>query len=609
MSGRSVRYGPSPSGELVRSEVEQTRILGPNRGRSFYFRRGVRQRPPTRASSEKSQARPRKAVPSRKAGLPPPAPQGPLATRCDHYGTGTAGGSSGQQPPGSLCESCRARRNAFSREQRLFRRVGCGDCAACRVTADCGVCMACAGLLSPRLRGRCVQRCCLRVVPECASSGRCAGCHTMQGSGACRICERKGDPGLQTTWKCLQQHSLRKQPKKSPRGLAAGELPGGWHPGFVPAPLAPGRRRQSRQCGACVACRRREDCGQCDFCQDKPKFGGCNLKRQKCRWRQCLRIARKQLLPEAKWDSPDAEGPALPRGQELRRKEARSRSLQDQRLINEALSRELEMGLPVLTESLDPGLTPPPGTDLVILQERGETMPVPPAPSCIPLEEYKCPGLGVISSPHLVKQKVKSYGVQAPGAASPPPPRANRAQLQHSLKQKESSRKGEDKEEAAKANTPVIMEIYSLSGATPVAAGPCGGLDSVLQEFLAELNELLLPAHWEVLPPRGPDLCIIQRSLLSTVATAVIHIQPGLYFQVVVQDVPVPPSHELYLAHPLRITTVDEVVELICDLEGYQLCPGIWQQGPRSPDCDVLVYEGRCQACCLEPYASGSSRS
>ncbi|KAF4792740.1 hypothetical protein TURU_118700 [Turdus rufiventris] len=66
-------------------------------------------------------------------------------------------------------------------------------------------------------------------------------------------------------------------------------------PGRPPKPPGPRgrgvRSRASRRCGVCAACRRPADCGRCDFCRDKPKFGGQNLKRQKCRWRQCLRCA------------------------------------------------------------------------------------------------------------------------------------------------------------------------------------------------------------------------------------------------------------------------------------------------------------------------------
>nr|XP_020832117.1 methyl-CpG-binding domain protein 1-like isoform X10 [Phascolarctos cinereus] len=596
--GRSDTYYQSPTGERIRSKVELTRFLGPDCDLScFDFKRGVLQYLPAKASPQKkkTQAWPKKAASSLKEKQPqeprltPPAPQGALDIWCENCGAHISGDSAGRRRLRSLCKSCRAQRNAFNREQRMFKRVGCGDCAACRVTEDCGVCSACAMQLPQLPRSQCVQRRCLKIINKSFSCGLCSGCQTKEDCGTCRICERKGKPGLKRQWKCLQRRCLKKRIMTRPRGLAARKLPGRWRRGLVPPPAAqavspsstakdrppsklprsqvqcltrlptvvtaqgwqrgvtaaatahdigrktrePKRgqgspapsklryssRRQSRRCGVCAACRRCVDCGQCDFCQDKPKFGGCNQKRQKCRWRQCLKFAM----------------------------------------------------------------------------------------------EYECPGLGVFISSPPVKQEVETYGDRAPGAASPPPAGffpglcskgANRAQRQHSLKQEE--------EEAAKANTPVIMEIYSLSGATPAAAGPCGGLDSVLREFLAELNELPLPAHWEVLPPRGPDLRLIQRSPLSTMAAAVIHIQPGLYFHVVVQDVPVPPSHELYSAHPLRLTTVDEVVELICNLEAYHLCPGwpgSWRQGPRSPDCAVLVYEGRCQACCLKPCTSGSNSS
>ncbi|XP_043830442.1 methyl-CpG-binding domain protein 1-like isoform X3 [Dromiciops gliroides] len=669
--GRSDTYYQSPTGERIRSKVELTRFLGPDCDlRCFDFKRGVLQYLPAKASSQKRKRRawPKKTKPSRKEKQPPeprlgpPAPQGPVAMLpfllrwCENCGTSISGDGTGRQRLRSLCKGCRAQRNAFNREQRMFKRVGCGDCKACQVTEDCGVCSAC--VVQPPQPGSpqhpqslCVQRRCLKIVTRSFGCGRCSGCQTKEDCGACRICERKGKPGLKRQWKCIQRRCLKKRKMKRPRGAAARKLPGRRRRGLVPppptqavspsstakkcmelwgsrssmgsvsalalcffhqspwAPSSPAQDRsqvrcltrlptvvtrysicrQSRKCGACAACRRRVDCGQCDFCQDKPKFGGCNQKRQKCRWRQCLQFAMKRLLPTARWASPAVEGAALSprRARRSRRRKgasAKSGGLRGQRLVTEALSSGLE--------------------------------------------EYECPGLGVFISSPAVKQELESYGDQAPGAASPPPEGfspglpskgANRAQLQHSLKQEENLGKGEEEEEteaagseAAKANTPVIMEIYSLSGATPTAAGPCGGLDSVLQEFLGELNELPLPAHWEVLPPRGPDLCIVQRSPLSTMAAAVIHIQPGLYFHVVVQDVPVPPTHELYSAHPLRLTTVDEVVELICNLEAYHLCPGwpgSWQQGPRSPDCHVLVYGGRCQACCRKTCPSGSSRS
>ncbi|XP_072481870.1 uncharacterized protein [Notamacropus eugenii] len=680
--GRSDTYYQSPTGERIRSKIELTRFLGPDCDLSrFDFRHGVLQYNMPAKASQKKKRQPwhRKAVPSVKQKqsqqlrFSPPPPQDPQPRWCENCGASLLGDNTGRQRLRSLCQNCRARRNAFNREQRMFKRVGCGDCAACRVTEDCGVCSACIRQLPQLPRSQCAQRICLKITNKSFRCGLCSACQTKEDCGICRICKRRERPGLKRRWKCVQRRCLKKRIIKKPLGLATRKLPGTWRRGPVPPPtaqatgpsrtskkctelwgrcvpltsdfaLAPcllcppswaqsspaqdrsqeatpskargwqrrvtatatardmGRKakepkwgqdcpapsklhysscRQSRRCGACAACQRCVDCGQCDFCQDKPKFGGCNQKRQKCRWRQCLFFAMKRLLPTARWDSPAVEGAALPRCRSRRRKGAlvkqvKSEGLQGQRLAPEALSNGLE--------------------------------------------EYECPGLGVFSSP-TVKQEAESYETEAPGAAFPPSAGfspalqskgADRAQLQHLVKQEENVvKEEEEEEEITKEDIPVIMEIYSLSGITPIAAGPCGVLDSVLQEFLEELNELPLPAHWAVLPPMGPDLCIVQHSPLSTMSAAVIHIQPGLFFYVVVRGIPVPSSHELYLAHPLRLTTVDEVVELICNLEAYHVCPG-WSgswQGLRSPDCDVLVYEDRCQACSLEHCTAGVSSS
>ncbi|XP_040180286.1 uncharacterized protein LOC120913969 isoform X2 [Rana temporaria] len=157
-----------------------------------------------------------------------------------------------------------------------------------------------------------------------------------------------------------------------------------------------------------------------------------------------------------------------------------------------------------------------------------------------------------------------------------------------------------DDVEAADESTPVITQIFSLGTLNTKI-----GLDTVLQELLAELNEIPLPAHWEVLSDMGPTLQLVQRSKASTMAETVVHIQPGLYFHIVVRDYTVPSLHELYETHPSRLTTVDDVVELICDLEAYRPCAGLPRHGPRSPNCQVLVYEEWCPACIPNPWPSG----
>ncbi|XP_056651984.1 methyl-CpG-binding domain protein 1-like isoform X1 [Monodelphis domestica] len=494
--GRSDTYYQSPTGDLIRSKVELTRFLGPDCDLScFDFKQGVLQYFPTRASSQKKRRgawlekaslkekppeEPLPAPAAAKASKSPHAPPDPLTKWCENCGARISGAGARSQRLHSLCKSCRAQKNALGREQRASEPGGCGDCKACQVTEDCGVCLACVGRMSqPNTSwpppNRCTQRLCLRSIDESSACGVCSNCQTKEDCGACWFCELKGKPGFQRQWTCLQRWCLKKQRRRTPRGAAAAAKP-------------PGKSPQGQA-----------------------------------------------LPPQPLAQAVSSSGAA---------------------------------------------------------------------------REYKHPGLGVFISSLPEKLEGENNGAQAPGAASPPPAAflpsfsgegAKRVWPQHSLKQEENPVRGEE-ERAAKASAPAVLDKHSQSRATPIAAGPRGGLDSVLQEFLAELKALPLPARWEVLPPRGPDLRIFQPSPLSTVSAAVIYIQPGLFFHVVVQDIPVPATHRLYSAHPSRLTSVDEVVDLICNLEAYRLCPG-WSvscnRSPRSPDCDVLVYEGRCQACCV----------
>nr|XP_032626072.1 LOW QUALITY PROTEIN: methyl-CpG-binding domain protein 1 [Chelonoidis abingdonii] len=653
--GRTDTYYQGPNGEKFRSKIELTRFLGPSQDlTNFDFKNGVlRDLPPKVKKPQKRRlslsepeplAPPEQPLPKQQPVKPEPPeqPPPPLPERrprkrpaallepqeseqdaivaccasCQNYFPGVMLPS--QRRCRWLCPDCRAQRRDFNREQRFFKRVGCGACQACQIPEDCGICTVCAvRAKNPELRiGRkCLLRRCLKIVKKGFGCGVCQGCQATEDCGSCYICLRRLKPGLKRQWKCLKRRCLKKKQKSvvakkagyGPRKLtvdgpqlAPGRrrrrlpapgpsadglapkprrrkrltpataatkwkpslerdpsgLSGSWrrkqlgkvtekkeagrppkHPRPGPGAACSAPRRRNRKCGECEACLLKADCGRCDFCRDKPKFGGDNLKRQKCRWRQCLRFAmEKERPPGGELRFLAEKGVAEAPGQLVLLKDRPGRDF--------VLLRDAPQSFPLLLQHVkeEPATPPPPGR----LEE--------PAPT------------PVLAAPPLVKQEKVVPGW----------------------------------------NLAPIMEIYSLGALAGRAP-----LDPVLREFLAELQEIPLPAHWEVQPPLGgPDLRLVQRSARSTMAATVIHIRPGLFFQVVVRQLPVPPEHEVYASHPARLTTVDEVVELICDLEAYRLCPGWpagWHAGQRSQACDVLVYAGCCPQCRLNPWPSGSA--
>ncbi|XP_071275449.1 methyl-CpG-binding domain protein 1-like isoform X5 [Agelaius tricolor] len=408
-SGRSDTYYKSPTGQKFRSKIELRRFLGPGHDLSnFDFKSGQQRPGPTRtrkspkwhlpagplpeppkifkkeeeevevevevggAETEKAPPSsvqalpiPIQATPSPSVATPLPEPphrrtrkRPPLEPPQDGVVALCAGCQSlfpgVSLPPQRrcrwLCPDCRAQRRDFNREQRFYKRVGCGTCQACRIPEDCGICSACArsapgGPAGPGRTPKCLLRRCLRIVKKGLGCGSCAGCLSTEDCGSCCICLRRLQPGLKRQWRCLRRRCLR--PKKarvakkpqSPRPLTEKWKPlverepsdasGARHrkllnkgkekkkpgrPPKAPGPRGRGvRSRASRRCGVCAACRRPADCGRCDFCRDKPKFGGQNLKRQKCRWRQCLRCAmdKEEPLGGAEKGSRPLPGPPL----------------------------------------------------------------------------------------------------------------------------------------------------------------------------------------------------------------------------------------------------------------------------------------------------------
>ncbi|KAM4661949.1 uncharacterized protein O3C94_010596 [Discoglossus pictus] len=455
------------------------------------------------------------------------------------------------------CANCRAFRRSHNKEQKHYKSVGCGTCTACKISENCGYCTVC--LLrshNPDFGSswKCVRRRCLQIIRKGRGCGACTGCDILENCNECSVCLRRlRNPDKKVKVKCIKRRCENKKAIQQAQSKSSKKLNIKVKPLSErgSSPITPKHkkkdpivtnvqqkksrkkfagRRNNRKCGECEACLQKLDCGKCDFCQDKPKFGGHNLKRQKCRWRQCLRFAMEKNIP-------DYHRPSV--------------------LLDRIKAEDAS-------------------TEYIVPEEQDEE-----------LED-------ITTSPRMIKQEMEETIVMYEEDIKP-------LDLHQTVKIEEFISESDDIAEADES-TPVIMEIFSLGDYHAMTR-----LDSVLQEFMNELNEIPLPAHWEVLTNTSPNLQLVQRSTLSTMADTVIHIQPGLHFRVVARGLHVPSTHELYNNHPSRLTTVDEVVELICDLEAYRLCNGIPRIGHHSPQCQVLVYEERCHQCCKAPWPSGSS--
>ncbi|XP_075041722.1 methyl-CpG-binding domain protein 1-like isoform X2 [Mixophyes fleayi] len=602
--GHSDTYYQSPTGKRIRSKSEMAKLLGDSVDLSMFdFKNGTVIPPEKRRTPKKHSLSPKSTGESQAKKQRLSFPLSPTqdqqivqedeslvvcCTGCQVWFTGVEFGKSKQTV--WYCADCRASRRAFNKQQKLLKNAGCGACVACRLSENCGYCTVC--LLrshNPEFGSswKCVKRRCVQG----GDCGNCQGCSVTEDCEACSVCiKRQQMPSHEVQEKCLKRRCQIKKPEiQSPekKGFSTKKLNIKWKPlseqdssSFTskhkkkpyfnkmkpkferrrPQQLA--GRRKNRKCGACEACLQKLDCGECDFCQDKPKFGGRNLKRQKCRWRQCLRFAMEKNIPLY---LKSTNHPVL---LERIKKEA---SENMDAILRQDEEAQITAKIPVIKlERLEQRNGGYGSTD-----ETNGGWAIDHVDTKVIKQEF-------------IESSIVDHRQEGP------------LDLHCSVKTEEFITENDDVEEADES-TPVIMEIFSLG-----SYNAANGLDHVLQEFVAELIEIPLPAHWEILPHTGPNLQLVQRSRVSTMAETIIHIQPGLHFYIIVREYTVPSFHELYDKHPSRLTTVDEVVELICDLEAYRPCSALPKQGPRSPNCRVLVYEERCPECCTNPWPSGS---
>ncbi|XP_070369171.1 methyl-CpG-binding domain protein 1 isoform X20 [Equus asinus] len=512
--GRSDTYYQSPTGDRIRSKVELTRYLGPACDLTLFdFKQGVLCYPAPKAHSlaapsrkQKKPSRPAKAQkclvgPQRnevrkeapgdetKADTDTAPSSLPAPGCCENCGISFSGDGIRRQRLKTLCKDCRAQRIAFNREQRMFKRVGCGECAACLVTEDCGACSTCLLQLPQDVASglfcKCERRRCLRIVERSRGCGVCRGCQTREDCGRCRVCLRPPRPGLRRQWRCVQRRCLRGKHGRRRGGCDSKMAAQRRRPRTQPLPPPPPsqppespelqpytNRRQNRKCGACAACLRRMDCGHCDFCCDKPKFGGSNQKRQKCRWRQCLQFAMKRLLPSVRAGSEDGAGSPPPYTR--RKRPGSTRRPRPKPPSATPTARPDRAQVPMKQEAGSGFVLPPPGTDLVFLRE-GASSPV------------QVPGPAPASTEALLQAVDPGL---PPVKQEPPDPEEDKGK-----ESKDDSTSDSAPEEAGGAGTPVITEIFSLGGTrlrdTAVwlpSFDDVGVLQKKLVPFITELN-------------------------------------------------------------------------------------------------------------------------
>ncbi|KAM6167083.1 methyl-CpG-binding domain protein 1 isoform 6-T6 [Erethizon dorsatum] len=496
--GRSDTYYQSPTGDRIRSKVELTRYLGPSCDLSLFdFKQGILCYSTPKARSvavpSKKQKKPSKPAKAQKRHVGPQRSKVRKETRedetkadtdtapaslpapgcCENCGISFSGDGTGRQRLKTLCKDCRAQRIAFNREQRMFKRVGCGECAACRVTEDCGACSTCLLQLPHNVASglfcKCEQRRCLRIVERSRGCGVCRGCQTQEDCGRCRVCLRPPRPGLRRQWRCVQRRCLRGKRGRR-RGGSDSKMVAQQHSQAQALPTPPATETPEFAELHASALVPSPPAEVIYYWVDEDEL--------------------KRLLPSTGSGSEEWAGsPSLyPR---RKRPGSARRPRLGPTLKSPLATRTARPGraqAPLKQEAGGGFVLPPPGTDLVFLRE-GASSPVQvPGPATAsaeaPLQEAQCSGLSwVVALPQVKQEKADAHEEWTPGTAvltSPTlqpdcPSKAVDPGLPPVKQEPPDPEEGKEEnkdgcvsesapEEAGGAGTPVITEIFSLGG-------------------------------------------------------------------------------------------------------------------------------------------------
>ncbi|CAM4732080.1 unnamed protein product [Leuciscus chuanchicus] len=376
-----------------------------------------------------------------------------------------------------------------------------------------------------------------------------------------------------------------------------------------------------RSCGKCKGCVRRTDCGSCDFCMDKPKFGGRNKKRQKCRLRQCQREAMKHLLPMDEAEMLFAQG-WVTRGRPrytYGRGRPRSKKLWD----FEVSDNEAEQYVPKASSGAGRMVN----TDRLLQPNyNGKAYVYTDVPNShmmnnIPLYhpqkvEMRGPQLHAGRAEMIKENGFQGSVISSRAFLSMRPEvlsaaRYDTAAIPASCAGESFSRGSAGQEEQQEGEScPSITQIFSMADSDPTIQGI--DINHELMPLLKSLRSMVLPVLWFCVVVEGPRLQLMQCSKRSTMADTIVHIEPSFHYHISVQGQPLLPTHKLYDSHPSRLTTTEEVVALLEELERYSVCQGSGHKdSPKAPEpvlperaatCDFLIFpETECCEKCKAP--------
>ncbi|XP_069885263.1 methyl-CpG-binding domain protein 1-like isoform X12 [Dipodomys merriami] len=528
--GRSDIYYQSPTGDRIRSKVELTRYLGPACDLTlFNFKQGILCHPASKGHSvaipSKKQKKPSKPVKARNHQVGPQkgeirketpkdetkADTGtaqasfPAPGCCENCGISFSRDGTKRQWLKTLCKDCRAQRIAFNREQRKYKRVGCGECAACLVKEDCGTCSTCLQQLShdaaPKPFCKCERRRCLRIVEKSRGCGVCRGCQTQEDCGRCRICLRPPRPGVRRQWRCVQRRCLRgkkrshrrggcntkKAPRRRSQAQPPPQLPASKSPKHrelhtsAPAPSSPAEfiyycveEDELKRLLPSIGSGSKEGAESPPLCRRRKRPS--SVKRH--RPGPTRNPSRTTRTSRPGTSRPGTSRPGTSRPGTSRPGTSRP-----------GTSRPGRAQSPMKEEASGGFVLPPPGTDLVFLRE-GASSPVQvPGPAAasteVPLQEAQCSRLSwVVALPQVKQEKTDTQEEWTPGTAiltsptlQPDCPSKAVDPVLPSVKQEppdpeEEKEENKDncvsqsapEEETGGAGTPVITEIFSLGG-------------------------------------------------------------------------------------------------------------------------------------------------